>query len=306
MEPELSIIIVSYNVRDLLLNCVRSIIDTVASIDYEIIIVDNASNDGSAAAVREAFPQIQLIANRENIGFASANNQGYAMSKGDFLLLLNPDTIVKPNAIKSVVDFLRKTPAAGMAACRLLNPDGSLQKSIRPLPSIKEQISRALLLDHFLYREYLKTTYYRSRPFEIGYCTGAFMMVRRKALGEMLLLNPEFFMYAEEKDLALRLKEKGWKTYFVPGGEIIHFREQSTNQMPVEMFLELQKSQVKYFNHHFYGLKKNLMIWSYYLSLCTYCIGSILLPFSHYGRYRLKLFIAAVRNYPALVSKLNG
>ena len=288
------------------MSCIQSILETAGGIDYEIIVVDNCSTDSSVQTVRETFPNVQVIANKTNVGFARANNQGYLISKGHFLLLLNPDTVVKPGAIRSVLEFIKHTPDAGMAACRLLNPDGSLQKSIRCFPSVGEHLARAFFIDRLIFPEYRRKIYYRTLPFEIDYCTGAFMMVRRKALGEMLLLNPEFFMYAEEKDLALRLKEKRWKTYFVPVGEIIHFGEQSTKQMPVEMFLELQKSQVKFFNYHFYGLKKDLMIWSYYLSLCTYCIGSIFFPFSPYGRYRLKLFIAAARNYPALISKLNG
>lgn len=301
MNPELSIIVVSYNVRDLLLNCIKSIINTVANIDYEIIIVDNASDDGSAAAVREAFTQLQVIANRENLGFASANNQGYAVSKGEFLLLLNPDTVAKPNAIKTVVDFLRKTPDAGMAACRLLNPDGSLQKSIRPLPSIKEQILRALLLDHFLYRGYWNTTYYRSHSFAIGYCTGAYMMIRREALSEMHLLSPEFFMYSEEKDLALRLRKRGWKTYFVPFGEVIHYGEQSTSQTEEKMFLELQRSQVKFFWRHY----KNFHAWALALTwglvLFSNLITSIPLILSSKGQRRLKLFASALSHYPSII-----
>lgn len=292
--------------RQLLLNCIQSILETTGSIDYEIIVIDNASTDCSLESVRETFPNVQVIGNKVNVGFARANNQGYLISKGHFLLLLNPDTVVKPGAIRSVLEFMENTPDAGMAACRLLNPDGSLQKSIRPFPTIKEHLSRALFIDRIFYWEYWKKTYYQPAPFEIDYCTGAFMMVRREAVGEMPLLDPAFFMYSEEKDLALRLKEKGWKTYFVPLGKIVHFGGQSSGQMAVDLFLEFLRSQIRFFNQHFYGLHKNLMVWSYYLTLCTSCIASLLFPFIHYGRHRLKLFVAAVRNYPALVSKLSG
>jgi len=290
LNPELSIIIVSYNVRQLLLDCIQSIVDTIDGIGYEIIVVDNASFDSSAEAVGDsAFPNMQVIGNKKNVGFAQANNQGYAISKGDFLLLLNPDTVVKPTAIKSVLKFMKHKQDAGLAACRLLNPDGSLQKSIRPFPTVKEHLLRALFIDRIFYPEYRNKTYYRSVPFEIDYCTGAAMMVRRAALDNMLLMNAEFFMYAEEKDLALRLKTNGWKAYFVPVGEIIHFGEQSTNHMALEMFLELQRSQIKFFNRHSYGLHKDLLIWSHYLFLFTYFMGSLILPFSSYGRYRIKL-----------------
>ncbi|TAL61402.1 MAG: glycosyltransferase family 2 protein [Bacteroidetes bacterium] len=300
-NPELSIIIVSYNVRQLLLNCIQSIIDTTAKIDYEIIVVDNASNDGGAQAVKERFPELQVIANKENVGFASANNQGYAISKGGFLLLLNPDTLVKPDAIKSVLDFIKSTPDAGMAGCRLLNPDGTLQKSICRFPSVLEHIGRAFFVDRFIFSEHRKGIYYRTKPFEIDYCAGAFMMIRREALGNMPLLSPEFFMYAEEKDLALRLKEHDWKTYFVPQGEVIHFGEQSTKQMAVEMFLELQKSQVKFYAIH----HKKFIAWLLSLSwglvlISTWLISLPLLIFKR-THHRLKLLTIALLNYPKIL-----
>jgi len=266
--------------------------------DYEIIVVDNASNDDSALAVKEAFPKVKVIANRQNVGFASANNQGYAISKGEFLLLLNPDTLIKPGAIKSVLEFMIKTPDAGIAGCRLLNQDGTLQKSIGRFPSVHEHIARAFFIDRLIFSEHRRRIYSRASPFEIDYCKGAFMMVRRNALVDMPLLKPEFFMYAEEKDLALRLKKKGWKAYFITSCEVIHYGEQSTKHMALKMFLELQKSQIIFFTQHFIGIHKKLMIWSYFLALCTYCIGSLLFTFSHYGRYRFKLFAAAVCNYP--------
>ena len=298
---DISVIIVSYNVRQLLIACLQSVIDTITGVDYEIIVVDNASGDRSVDVVTKSFPQTKVISNDENVGFARANNQGYAVSRGDFLLLLNPDTTVKLGAIESVLEFMKNAPDAGMAVCRLLNPNGTLQKSIRRFPSVGEHLARALFIDRLVFREYRRNVYYRTSPFEIDYSVGAFMMVRRKAIREMVLLDPEFFMYAEEKDLALRLREKGWKTYFAPLGEIIHFAEQSTTQMALEMFLELQRSQIKFFNRHSYGLHKGVLIWSYYFSLFTYFIGSLILPFSYNSRYRIKLFLAALKNYPRFV-----
>jgi GT2 family glycosyltransferase len=300
-SPELSIIIVSYDVRALLLNCIQSILETAGPIHYEIIVIDNASTDGSAEALRKTLSDVWVIPNKENVGYAKANNQGYLLSKGDFLLLLNPDTVVKPGAIKSVLEFMKNMPDAGIAACRLLNPDGSLQKSIRPLPSIKEQLSRALFLDHILYREYWKTTYYRPHPFEIGYCTGAFMMIRRSALSEMPLLNPEFFMYSEEKDLAFRLRNRGWKTYFVPSGEVTHFGEQSTRQMSEKMFLELQRSQVKFFKNNYSFFRARALALTWGLVLFSNLIISLPLILSSHRRRRMKLFVQAVGQYPFLL-----
>jgi GT2 family glycosyltransferase len=299
-KPKLSIIIVSYNVRQLLLACIRPVIETTEGISYEIIVVDNASSDGSAEAVRDAgFAGVQIVANKENVGFASANNQGYAISKGEFLLLLNPDTLVKPGAIKSMLEFMKNTPDAGMAACRLLNTDGSLQKSIQSFPSITRNLVTALILPCFLSAHNRQRTYFRDKPHKVDYTSGAFLLIRRAALADMPLFNQDFFMYGEEKDLALRLKKRGWNTYFVPSGEVIHHGGMSTDQTPVEMFLELQKSQIRFFFMHFEGWRRDFMLWSYYLSLCTYSVASMVFVFSSYGRYRLKLFLAAVRHYPS-------
>jgi len=305
-KPELSIIIVSYNVCQFLLNCIQSILDTAGSIDYEIIVIDNASTDGSAEAVRETFPNVQVMANEANLGYARANNQGYLISKSNFLLLLNPDTVVKPGAIKSVLEFMKDTPDAGIAACRLLNRDSSLQKSIKPFPSIKEHLLKALFIDKLLYRQYWKETYYKPEPLEIDYCSGAFMMVRRMALGAMSLMNPQLFMYAEEKDLALRLREKGWKTYFVPVGEVVHFREQSTRQMVQDMFLELQKSQLRFFEAHYRGMYKILMIWTYWASLCSTTLVSFFVPFTKHNRLRLRLFWTATIKYSSMVKHIDA
>jgi GT2 family glycosyltransferase len=296
-RPELSIIIVSYNVCQFLLNCIQSIFETAGSIYYEIIVIDNASTDGSAKAITETFPDVQLIGNKSNEGFAKANNQGYLISRGDFLLLLNPDAVVKPGAIRSVLEFMKNTPGAGIAACRLLNGNGTLQKSIRPLPSIKEQISRAFFLDHILYREYWTASYYRSKPFKIGYCTGAFMMIRREALSEMPLLSPEFFMYAEEKDLALRLRKRGWKAYFVPFGDVTHFGGKSTGHLCEEMFFELQRSQAKFFKKHYSFLHAWALALTWGLVLFSNLIVSLPLILLPQKRKRMKVFLHAVTQY---------
>lgn len=302
MDPELSIIIVSYNVRQLLLDCIRSVVDTLEGISYEIIVVDNGSSDGSAEAVGEgAFPGVQVIANKKNVGFAQANNQGYGVSRGNFLLLLNPDTVVKPGAIRDTLEFHKKTPDAGITACRLLNSDGTLQKSICVFPAPGDHILKAFFLDRLVYPAYRRETYYREKPFTIDYCSGAFLMVRREAVNKMPLLNPEYFMYSEEKDLSLRLKKKGWNTYFVPYGEVIHLGEQSTGKMAGEMFLELQKSQALFFSLNYRGVHKWLLAGSWWLVLLSSFVASIPFAFTAHGRSRLKLMMLAAWRYPSIV-----
>jgi GT2 family glycosyltransferase len=157
---------------------------------------------------------------------------------------------------------------------------------------------KAIFLDRLFFPEYCKRRYCRDEPFAIGYPTGAFMMVRRAALSGGMLLDDRYFMYSEEKDLARRLQANGYFCYFVPGAEIIHYGGQSTEQMALPMFLELQKSQIKYFNEYYRGIGNWAMTWSYWFMLCTHFAASLLAPFSTYGRYRLRLLYHAVMNYP--------
>ncbi len=263
--------------------------------------VDNASSDASAEAVRDVFPLLHVIVNKENVGFARANNQGYKLSKGGFILLLNPDTLVKPGAIVSTLDFLKSVSDAGIAGCRLLNPDGTLQKSIGSFPSLGNNFASGLFLDKFIFPHSWISTHYRKKPFEVDYCSGAFMLVRREALGKETLLNPNYFMYSEEKDLSLRLKKKGWKTYFVPYAEIIHFGGQSAQQAPKEMFLELMKSQVIFFRRHYKGLYMRSMIWSFYLGILCSFVASLFFVFTKKGYNRFNLFKSGVLGYPEFV-----
>jgi hypothetical protein len=298
---DLTIIIVSYNVRDLLKQCVKYVLSSVNGIKSEIIVIDNASNDGSVEEIRESFPDVRLVRSDVNLGFARANNQAYAISRGNFILLLNPDTVVTAEAIRGTLEFMKSTPDAGMAGCRLVNPDGSLQKSVRRFPSVLDNLLGAFFLDRCIYGINRSRFYYRDKPARIDYCTGAFMMVRREAVGDMPLLNAEYFMYAEEKDFALRLKEKGWRVYFVPWGDVVHYGEQSTRVIADEMFLELQRSQLRYFSRHFKGWHRKLMIWSYWFRLLTSCAASFPLAGSGWGRHRFRLFLLAARSYPLLV-----
>jgi GT2 family glycosyltransferase len=298
IQTELSVIIVSYNVRDLLAGCLRSLYDACPNAAMEVIVVDNASSDGSAQMVRDQFSGVIMIENQTNNGFARANNQGYAVSQGAYILLLNPDTVVKPGAIKAVINFMAAEPKAGMAACRLLNQDGSLQRSVRRLPSVSEYLLKALFLDRFFYPENRSKLYYRSAPFTIGYPTGAFMLVRRTALNGGMLLDDRYFMYSEEKDLAHRLQRNGYGCWFVPGAEIVHYGRQSTDQSLIPMFLELQKSQVIFFKEHYPRHLAWALALSWWLVLFTGALSSVLTLIAG-KRKRHILLSRALFHYPA-------
>jgi len=297
LEPDLSVIIVSYNVRELLKACIRSVYDGCGNLNTEIIVVDNASIDRSAEMVRTFYPKVKLVSTADNRGFAAANNQGYKISTGGYILLLNPDTIVKPGAIKTVLEFMKTTPKAGLAGCRMIDGDGGLQMSIRRMPSISDNILQALFLDKLFFPENKKEIYYHSKPFKIGFPDGACMMVRRSALMDMPLLNEEYFMYAEEKDLAWRLNKNGYHCYFVPGAEIVHYGGKSTDQTALPMFLELQKSQIRYYKTHNTPAKAFVLCTSWWLVLFTRFLSST--PFVLLGRtHKAKLFYNALLHYP--------
>lgn len=294
---ELSIIIVNHNVRDLLAACLGSLRETCGGIDHEVIVVDNASADGSGPMVRKDFPRVILIENAANHGFAQANNQGFAVSRGEYVLLLNPDTVVKGDAIGRVLVFMKAQPNAGVATCRLVRANGEVQKSIRYYPRIGLHLLQALYLDRVFFPNHFRALYYRKRPFAIDYPSGAFMMVRRAALGGMPLLCDDYFMYSEEKDLTLRLRQRRFKTYFVPGCEIVHHGEQSTSQVADQMFLELQKSQVLFFAKHYRGWYGRGLALSWWLVLLSSYIMSIPLMLGG-NRMRHRLFGRALNMYP--------
>lgn len=300
--PELSVIIVSYKVRRLLLGCLKTLETACRGLDHEIIVVDNASGDGTVDVVRETYPRINVLANSENAGFAKANNQAYAISRGGFVLMLNPDTAVRPDAVRNVLDFMKRTPDAGLAGCRQMGVDNRPQRSIRAFHTVGGNLLAALGLGRLLpgARE---ADYYRREPFPIGYPSGAFMMARRAAVAEPRLLNEKYYMYSEEPDLALRLRRRGWRAYFVPSAEIIHFGGQSTRQASLENFLLLQRSQLMFYRIHYPGPYAVLLQLSWGAILLSTWLGSKLMELRGGCPERTRLFGRAVRAFPGLMKK---
>lgn len=295
----LSILIVSYNVRNLVLECLASIYQTVKTIPFEVIVVDNASSDGTPEAIQAKFPQCQLMVNRKNEGFAFANNQGFQKAKGEIILLLNPDTKVLPGSIEKLYRFLEEHPQAGGVSCRILYPDGKLQKSISRFPTVFENLLLTFYLHGLFLPHWKRKTYYKTHPFEIDVPLGACFMIRKSALEGEMLFNPKFFIYAEEMDLAFRLKRKGHSIFFFPQAEIVHYSEQSTKQNRIPMFLELQKSKLLFYKIHYPPKKAKALACSLWLCLFSRWITALLL-FPIFGKNRLRLFQAGLLHFPKL------
>jgi len=249
---DVSIIIVNWNTRDLLAQCLQSVYDTVNDLDFEVIVVDNASADGSVAMVQERFPRVQLIENQENIGFAAANNQAMQISRGNYVWLLNSDTIVLNDALEKMVAFMQAHPEIGAISSRLLNKDGSLQDFPKTYPTLINELSRALYIYNFvtwLKRRGMVSRGERTR--EVDRIKGASMLVRRQTINAVGGMSEDYFMYAEEDDWCFRIKRQGWKIYYYPKAEVIHYEGSSVKQISHSMFLRLHQSKLLFFRRYY-------------------------------------------------------
>lgn len=251
LRMKLSIIIVNWNTKNLLSDCIASVYDRALGDDFELIVVDNDSSDGSQVMIRTQFPEVNLITNSNNPGFAKANNQALRICSGENILLLNPDTIVKPGAIETLVKFIDENPEAGAVGARLLNPDGSLQRSAYPKPTLFREFWRLFHLDKLMHLgKYPMNRWNLDQAMEVDILKGACILIRREALDDAGLLDEEYFMYSEDLDLCTRLTNAGWRLYWIPNAEVIHFGGQSTKQVPEEMFLRLYEGKIMYFRKH--------------------------------------------------------
>jgi GT2 family glycosyltransferase len=248
---KLSIIIVNWNTCELLQDCLASIHRNPPEAAFEVCVVDNASTDGSPEMVRERYPQVHLISNQENPGFARANNQGIQMSNGEYVLLLNPDTYVKPGALECLVQFLEGTPKAGGVGAQLLNPDQTLQVSCYPQPTLFREFWRMFHLDVLKpYAVYPMDKWKLDVPREVDVLMGACLLLRRKALEQVGWMDEDYFIYSEEVDLCTRVRKAGWKLFWQPQAEVVHYGGQSTQQVAESMFLQLYQGKVLYFRKH--------------------------------------------------------
>ena len=256
-RPELSIIIVSYQTREHLRNCLRSIFGSRQRTRYEVRVVDNASTDGSAEMVAREFPAVHLVRNTENVGFARANNQALAEARGEFLLLLNPDTLVPDAALDTCIDFLREHPEAGIVGCRLVRADGSLDLACRrSFPTPFDGFCRATGLSALfprsrLFARYNLTYLDEHRTTEVDAVNGAFMLVRAEAARAVGPLDERFFMYMEDLDWCWRFRAAGWKVYYHPAATVVHLKGESGKQRSSEMIRAFFDSMVLFCRKHY-------------------------------------------------------
>lgn len=250
---DLSISIVNWNTSRLLDECILSIQEASPGIECEIIVVDNASSDNSVEMLKEKHPDVILIGNADNPGFAHANNQAYERSSGRYFMLLNPDTVCLPGSLTELVNFMDADPSIGVSGPLVLNPDGSLQYSWAKFPTyISEctgKLNRIIMPQH-TYPENADETR-KFGPFQIDWVGGCAFVARRDAIEQVGLMDDSLFMYCEETDWCRRFHDAGWKIYVDPKSEIIHLGGQSSIQVADNCIGHLFKSKVVYFRKHY-------------------------------------------------------
>jgi GT2 family glycosyltransferase len=251
-QPTLAVIIVSWNVRALLAACLQSLTPDSCSLLPEVVVVDNASADGSAAMVAAEFPWVRLIANTENRGFTGGNNQGLAVSAGRYVFFLNPDTVVVGDALATMVAYLDAHPEVGALGPHLRYSDGSLQSSRRRFPTFATALFESTPLawrwpNNRWARRYRMEDQPADGVREVDWLVGAALMVRREVLNQVGGFDEGYFMYSEELDLCRRIKQAGWRIVYLPTAQIIHYEGRSSEQIVAARHIRFQTSKVRYF-----------------------------------------------------------
>jgi GT2 family glycosyltransferase len=259
---DLSIVIASFNARDYLRGCLASLYEHTRDIGFEVIVVDNASWDGTPDLVEAEFPQAALIRSPGNLGFAAACNRGIAKAKGEFVLLLNPDTEIAENAFAPMVAYCQQHPHVGVLGPKLLNSDGSLQLSCRRFPShLTGLFNRQSLLTRLFPRNrfsarYLMSDWNHDAIAEVDWMSGACIMVRRRMLDEIGWMDEGFFMYIEDVDLCYRAHQGGYRVVYFPTVAVTHHIGKSSDTLPNRSVIQWHRSMWRYYRKH---MRSNLL-----------------------------------------------
>lgn len=247
-QVDLSIIIVSWNVQEYLRRCLNSLrADLDQNLKYEIIVVDNNSTDNTITMLACDFPEVKLILNKDNLGFARANNQGIKISRGESVLLLNPDTEVKKGCISTLLSFLQSHDKVGVVGPKLLNMDGTLQASGLNFPSLANS-----LLGYFRLKKEVTGAYFvhADQPVMVNALVGACLLVRKEVIDQVGGFDGDYFMYVEEADWCYRIQNRGWLIYYIPEAKVYHQKGGSARHVPLETYVRLRESRILFLLKH--------------------------------------------------------
>lgn len=275
MKVDISIIIVNYNVKLFLDQCLRSVDEALDGINAETIIVDNDSIDGSVAHIQEHFPWVKLIANKENVGFAAANNIAIREARGKYILLLNPDTIIEKDTLKKSFDFMESRTDCGAVGVRMIDGNGKfLPESKRGFPSPFASLMRLTGLSRLFPKSRLINRYNlgflpEDEINEIDVLCGAYMFIRKEALDRVGLLDEAFFMYGEDIDLSYRIQKGGYSIYYLPTTTIVHFKGESTKKSSLKYYSTFYSAMAIFAKKHYGGKRINPFLWLINLAIFT-------------------------------------
>jgi N-acetylglucosaminyl-diphospho-decaprenol L-rhamnosyltransferase len=267
---DLSIVIVNWNTRDLLRGCLESLAGSEGDFSFQTVVVDNCSEDGSADMVRDEFAEVHLIESEINGGYAYANNLGLRLLHARYYLLLNPDTVLPPDALKRMLEFMETHPDVGMAGPKLVMADGELDKACRrSFPTPRNSFYKLFGLSRLfpkskLFGQYNLTYLDPDEAAQVDSVVGAFMMVRREVVEQVGWLDERYFMYAEDLDWALRAKQVGWKVYYYPEVTVLHYKRQSSQQNKDKTDYEFWRAMYIFYRKHY---AQDTPFWLHYLVL---------------------------------------
>jgi GT2 family glycosyltransferase len=295
IKVTVSIIIVSWNTRDYLKQCLESLASAVCRYPMEIIVVDNASSDGSPELVENSFSHVRLIRNSTNLGFAKANNLGIANSNGHYLCLINSDIKVLPDCISRLIDYCEQHPEAGMVGPRIIGGDGKLQRSCRGFPTLWNMFCRALALDTIfpknkLFAGYSLSYWPQNSTRSVDILTGCFWLIRWETLVRVGLLDESFFMYGEDMDWCRRFWLNGSSRVFVPSAEAIHYGGASSSNSPIRFYIEKQRADLQYWKKHHSRVATAYFLLISYLHLLLRAVGYSLALLFHSGARHIYQF----------------
>jgi GT2 family glycosyltransferase len=297
---DLSVIVVSWNTKDLLRQCLQSVYDTAGDLAFEVLVVDNGSTDGSPGMVKRHFPRVRLLENGCNAGFAGANNQGMALGRGRYLLLLNSDAALADGGVQKVVRFMDERPDVGVSGVKLLNLDGTFQASYADFPTLTSEF----LVATGLGSRWVSLYYPSPRPQpgegarEVDWIAGAFMLLRREVFEQVGGMDEAYWMYSEETDWCYRIRQAGWKIYYLPEVAVVHVGGASTRQRRLGMMAQLNRSKVRFFAKNYgpvHAAQLRVLLWL--IALGREVVSRLMLlalPPAQRDRWRDELLIARI------------
>ncbi len=274
--PKLSLVIVTWNGKRYAIECLESLARLKLNFPLEVIVVDNASTDGTPAAIRGQFPGVRLIENSGNLGFAKANNIGIAASTGDFVALVNSDVVVPAGCLETMVGYLQENPTVGLLGPKMLSPAGGIGPSVMGLPTVWNTLCCALGL-HSLFPKseifggFLRPDFDYTRTADVEVITGWFWMTPRAALDQVGGLDERFFMYGEDVDWSHRYLKGGWRVVYLAEAAALHYGAASSAQAPTRFYIEMRRANLQYFRKH-HG---RVRTWGYILALWVHELARV-------------------------------